>query len=78
MSLREVVEIHAQQNGLLFTPKPVRMQDVHQIYGYGSISITIDSLNQKVFAQTEEGRWSLVSLEHLLELQNHSKTKRPS
>ncbi|KAL1553993.1 septin and tuftelin-interacting protein 1 1-like [Salvia divinorum] len=75
MSLKEVIEIHAQQNGLLFKPKPGRMQDGHQIYAFGNISIIIDSLNQKVFAQTED-RWSLVSLEQLLELQSRSKMRR--
>ncbi|KAI3471321.1 hypothetical protein Pfo_027984 [Paulownia fortunei] len=75
MSLKEVIEIHAQHNGLLFKPKPGRTQDGHQIYGFGNISIIIDSLNQKVFAQTED-RWSLVSLEQLLELNNRSRLKR--
>ncbi|KAL7147188.1 hypothetical protein ABFS83_06G091100 [Erythranthe nasuta] len=75
MSLKEVIEIHAQQNGLLFKPKVGRTQDGHQIYGFGNISIIIDSLNQKVFAQTDD-RWSLVSLEQLLELHNHSRSKR--
>ncbi|GFP84033.1 septin and tuftelin-interacting protein 1 homolog 1 [Phtheirospermum japonicum] len=75
ISLKEVIEIHAQQNGLLFKPKPGRMQDGHQIYGFGNINIIVDSLNQKVFAQNEE-RWSLVSLEQLLDLHNRSRLKR--
>ncbi|XP_059279533.1 septin and tuftelin-interacting protein 1 homolog 1-like [Lycium ferocissimum] len=75
MSVKEIVEVHAQQNGLLFKPKPRRMQDGHQIYGFGNISIIIDSLNQKVFAQVED-RWSLVSLEQLLDLHNRSGLKR--
>ncbi|KAK4420900.1 Septin and tuftelin-interacting protein 11 [Sesamum alatum] len=75
MTLKEVIEIHAQHNGLLFKPKPGRTQDGHQIYGFGNISIIVDSLNQKVFAQTED-RWSLVSLEQLLELHNRSRLKR--
>ncbi|KAK4385996.1 Septin and tuftelin-interacting protein 11 [Sesamum angolense] len=75
MTLKEVIEIHAQHNGLLFKPKPGRTQDGHQIYGFGNISIIIDSLNQKVFAQAED-RWSLVSLEQLLELHNRSRLKR--
>lgn len=75
MSLKEVIEAHAQQNGLLFKPKPGRMQDGHQIYGFGNISIIIDSLNQKVFAQAED-RWSLVSLEQLLEMQNSGLKRR--
>ncbi|KAK3018417.1 hypothetical protein RJ639_003438 [Escallonia herrerae] len=75
MTLKEVIEVHAQQNGLLFMLKPGRMQDGHQIYGFGNISIVIDTLNQKVFAQIDN-RWSLVSLEQLLELHNHSGLKR--
>ncbi|KAK1352254.1 septin and tuftelin-interacting protein 1-like [Heracleum sosnowskyi] len=75
MSLKDVIEFYAQQNGLLFKPKPGRAQDGHQIYGFGNVSIIIDSLNQKVFAQTEE-RWSLVSLDQLPELHNRSVPRR--
>ncbi|KAM7478470.1 hypothetical protein LguiA_026683 [Lonicera macranthoides] len=71
MSLKEVIEAYAQQHGLLFKPKYGRMQDGHQIYGFGNISIIIDSLNQKVYTQTDD-RWSLVSLEQILELHNKS------
>ncbi|KAL3537333.1 hypothetical protein ACH5RR_000699 [Cinchona calisaya] len=75
MSLKEIVEVHAQQNGLLFKPKPGRMQDGHQIYGFGNVNVIIDSLNQKVFAQIDD-RWSMASLEQLLELHNSSSLKR--
>ncbi|WOH03633.1 hypothetical protein DCAR_0623032 [Daucus carota subsp. sativus] len=75
MSLKDVIEFYAQQNGLLFKPKPGRTQDGHQIYGFGNVSIIIDSLNQKVFAQTEE-KWSLVSLDQLPELHNRSISRR--
>ncbi|KAG5559090.1 hypothetical protein RHGRI_008868 [Rhododendron griersonianum] len=74
MSLKEVIEKYAQMKGLLYMPKPGRMHDGHQIYRFGEISITIDSLNEMVFALTEN-RWSLVSLKRLLEMQSSSGLK---
>ncbi|OIV93329.1 hypothetical protein TanjilG_23265 [Lupinus angustifolius] len=75
LTLKEVIEAHAQQHGLLFKLKPGRMHNGHQIYGFGNISIVIDSLNQKVYAQNEDS-WSLESLQGLLELNNKSHSKR--
>ncbi|PON77599.1 Septin and tuftelin interacting protein [Parasponia andersonii] len=75
LSMKEVVEAYAQQQGLLFKPKHGRMHNGHQIFGFGNVSIIVDSLNQRIYAQTEEA-WSLVSLERLLDLHNNSLLKR--
>ncbi|XP_047308852.1 septin and tuftelin-interacting protein 1 homolog 1-like [Impatiens glandulifera] len=75
MSLKEVVEAHAQHHGLLFKLKPGRMHDGNQIYGYGNISIYVDSINQRLYAQKDES-WVLTNLDRLLELHNGSVGKR--
>ncbi|KAJ7945882.1 septin and tuftelin-interacting protein 1-like 1 [Quillaja saponaria] len=75
LSLKEVIEAHVQQNCLRFKLKLGRMLNGHQIYGFGNVSIIIDSLNQKVYAQTED-KWSLESLQGLLDLHNKSFHKR--
>ncbi|GJX41963.1 hypothetical protein Tco_0256953 [Tanacetum coccineum] len=60
----------------IFKLKPGRMHDGHQVYGFGNISIIMNSFNQKVFALNED-KWSLVSLEQLNEAAKElcSKTK---
>lgn len=75
LSLREVIEAHAQQHGLLFKPKPGMMHNGYQIYGFGNISIFMDSLGQKVYALNQK-TWSLVTLEQLLEMHRSSLTRR--
>ncbi|GJV52705.1 septin and tuftelin-interacting protein 1 homolog 1 [Tanacetum coccineum] len=75
MSLKEVIEVYAQENNLLFKPKQGRMQDGYQVYGFGNLSIFIDVLNQKLFAQTEVG-WSSVTLAQLVMLEKSRVLKR--
>lgn len=75
MTLKEVIEFYAEGNNLVFKPKPGRMKDGQQVYGFGNISIIIDCFNQKVFAQTE-GRWSAVTLHQLVMMEKARDCKR--
>ncbi|KAK1295962.1 hypothetical protein QJS10_CPB15g01917 [Acorus calamus] len=67
MSLKEAIEAYAVDHGLTFVPKVGKMYNGLQIYGFGSVSICVDSLNHVVFALSKDG-WSAVSLERLLEM----------
>ncbi|KAF6162388.1 hypothetical protein GIB67_012536 [Kingdonia uniflora] len=75
MSIKEIIETYALEQEVLFKPKPGRTHNGLQIYGFGNISIYLDSLNQKVYAQTEEG-WTLVSFELLLKMHHNSAPRR--
>ncbi|KAI3858672.1 hypothetical protein MKX03_027375 [Papaver bracteatum] len=75
MSLNEIIESYAEENQLSFKPKYGRRHSGFQIYGFGSISVCVDSANRSIFAQTKEGNWSLVSLKVLLEMHQSSITK---
>lgn len=62
MSLKEVVEAYAQPHNLVFRPKPNKMRNGWQIYGFGNISIYADSVKQMIYAQKEK-MWPPVTLE---------------
>ncbi|KAL8127605.1 septin and tuftelin-interacting protein 1 homolog 1-like [Apium graveolens] len=77
MSLKQIIELQALQNGLIFKPKPGRTQDGLQIYGFGNISLIIDSHKERVAARIE-GKWRLLSsFSQLLDWDNRSGRKRP-
>lgn len=75
MILKEVVKAYAEQHELLFKPKPHRIHEGLQIYRFGLISIVIDSLNDKIYAQKEDC-WSLVSLDGLLKMHHNTEKMR--
>ncbi|CAN6452035.1 unnamed protein product [Victoria cruziana] len=65
-NLKELLETYARDNDIKFLPKVGRMHhDGLQIYGFGNISVCVDSVNRVIFAQSGE-RWSAVSMEELL------------
>ncbi|KAK2639481.1 hypothetical protein Ddye_027276 [Dipteronia dyeriana] len=68
MTIKEVVEAYAQQ---IYG----RIHNGQQIYGFGNISIYVDSLNQMVYAQKEEG-WIPITLDTLLKMHNNSLPRR--
>ncbi|KAJ6744077.1 TUFTELIN-INTERACTING PROTEIN 11-RELATED [Salix purpurea] len=71
MTLKEVVEAHAQHHGLIFKPKPGRIHDGHQIYGYGKLSIYVDPIHERLYVQKEQD-WLLTNLDNLPEMHNSS------
>ncbi|CAL9093496.1 unnamed protein product [Musa textilis] len=77
MSFKESIEAYAIEQGLLFLPKVGRSYNGLPVYGFGNVSICIDSVKQLLYAQVQEGteRWSAVSLTQLLEM--HQNAARP-
>ncbi|TXG73663.1 hypothetical protein EZV62_002242 [Acer yangbiense] len=69
MTLKEIIQAYAQQNDLLFMPKPGRMHNGHQIYAFHNKTIYVDSLNQMLYAKKEQG-WVPVTLDTLLNMQH--------
>ncbi|KAH7661119.1 Septin and tuftelin interacting protein [Dioscorea alata] len=67
MSFKEMIEAYAAEQGLVFIPRVGRSYNGLPVYGFGNVSICIDSVKQLLFAQTQEG-WGAVSLKQLLEM----------
>ena len=71
LSLRELVERFAEEHDVPFMPKPGRMHGGMQVYGFGRVSVVIDTAREALLAQRADGDrgWVPVSIEQLLELQ---------
>ena len=67
LSLKEVIETNAREHDIQFFPKVGCTHDGLQVYGYGTISIYLDSIKQQVLVQSGD-RLVIVSLEHLVEM----------
>ena len=50
LSLKEVIEIYAQEHDIQVFPKVGHTHDGFQVYGFGTISIYLDSINQPMLA----------------------------
>ncbi|CAD5176132.1 unnamed protein product [Musa acuminata subsp. malaccensis] len=74
MSFKESIEAYAMEHGLLFLPKVGRSYNGLPVYGFGNVSICIDSVKRLLYAQLQEGteRWSAVSLTQLLEMHQNA------
>ncbi|KAG0470575.1 hypothetical protein HPP92_017275 [Vanilla planifolia] len=69
MSLKEIVEAYAVEHGLMFVPKVGRSHNGLPVYGFGNVSVCIDSVKKLLFAQGVNG-WDVVSLNELLQMQH--------
>ena len=77
LSLRELVENVAEQNDVLFMPKPGRTHAGMQVYSFGGVSVVIDAAREEMLAQRLDGDrgWVPASIEQLLEM--HAARKGP-
>eukprot|EP00210_Caulerpa_lentillifera_P005498 g5258.t1 len=63
-TLRDLVQKFAEDNNISFVPKPGRLHEGLQVYGFGMVSIILDNVQNAVKAHTG-GAWKAVSLEEL-------------
>lgn len=67
LTLRDLVVRFAEEQGVEFQPKPGRMHEGLQVYGFGPISVVLDNVGGVIRAQIGS-RWAPVALEQLLQL----------
>lgn len=67
MTLKEVVEVFAQDNDVQFMPKPGRTYEGLQVYSFGAVNVVVDTAKESILAQTGDG-WNPTHLEQILEM----------
>ena len=66
MSLRELLARIAASHDLPFLPKPGRSHGGLPVYGFGSVSVAVDSAREALLAQGNDKSWAPASIEQLL------------
>ncbi|GAX75346.1 hypothetical protein CEUSTIGMA_g2790.t1 [Chlamydomonas eustigma] len=66
LTLRDLVQRFAEENGVQFMPKFGRFHDGLQVYSFGGVSVVLENNTSVVRAQLRD-RWAPVSLETLLQ-----------
>ncbi|KAG6536246.1 hypothetical protein ZIOFF_001297 [Zingiber officinale] len=76
LSFKESIEAYAMEQGWFFKPKVGRYYNDRPVYGFGNISICIDSVKKLLYARVNGSteRWSAVTLTQLQEM--HRNTSR--
>ncbi|KAG6531935.1 septin and tuftelin-interacting protein 1 homolog 1-like [Zingiber officinale] len=76
LSFKESIEAYAMEQGWFFKPKVGRYYNDRPVFGFGNISICIDSVNKLLYARVNGSteRWSAVTLTQLQEM--HRNTSR--
>lgn len=68
MSLREVLEMFAQQHDVKFLPKPGRVHEGLPVYSFGTVSVVTDAAKQLILAQNQSHEWEPVTMQGLLDM----------